>query len=144
MRTHLAILLLLPLSSGCLVVPVPYTMKASGKFHGRVVDAKTDAPIKEATVEVTGYPRTAQTTSASGEFNVGPARKWYGYIVIGFHQHVVPEPQPPEIVTFVSASHPDYEPRRQLIQTPRDKRSLQGSYEAGDVSLTRRREEKTK
>lgn len=111
MRAHLiATLVALPILNGCIVVPAPYTMRASGTFTGRVLDAQSKSPVTGASVEVTGYPKTAQLTGSDGCFTVGPARKWYWYFIIGLHQHWIPEPEPPERVGSIVVSHPSFTP----------------------------------
>ena len=109
MRSAITCLLLaLPLLNGCIVLPIPYTMRGSGTFHGRVLQADTKSPVQGAVVEVLGYPKTATSTTSDGEFTVGPGRKFYWYTVIGFHQHIVPEPVWPTLSTSIMVSHPAY------------------------------------
>ncbi len=140
MRPHQLALLLVPvLCGGCLPLPVPYTMRASGVFAGRVVDAQKGTPIQGAAVVVTNYPKTTTLSGANGEFTVGPARKFYWYTVIGFHQHIIPEPEWPTVSTAIAVSFDDYvpvtvhagpsEPTREIVKQ---------SFEIGDVMLKHR------
>jgi len=137
MRLHcVAVIFALPLLSGCIAVPAPYTMKASGIFHGRVLDGQSMSPVAGATVEVTGYPKTARTTGRSGDFTVGPARKWYGYFVIGMHQHAIPEPEPPDIVTSITVRHPSFwQVTKDAGGTSKDRDSVKQRFELGDIQL---------
>lgn len=64
MRTFAALL-------GCLFLTSPSAAHAqdSGAFRGRVVDASTSAPVRGATVLITGFPGTART-DVDGRFTI--------------------------------------------------------------------------
>jgi len=130
----------LPLLSGCIVVPAPFTMRASGTFHGRVLDADEKSVVAGASVGVTGYPKTIRLTGPDGKFTVGPARKWYWYFIVGLHQHWIPEPHPPEVVSSITITKPAFEPT--AVKTAGehwDRAVVKKSFEVGDILMRCRR-----
>lgn len=61
--------LLLTLLTGC-IIPYPHTTVRSFEVHGRVLDARTRAPIQGAKVFLSEHPNVRSTTDATGKFRI--------------------------------------------------------------------------
>jgi hypothetical protein len=60
------LILLLGLAAGCL--PIPHTTEHSPEVRGKVLDARTHAPIQGAKVFLYDHPRTSCETDSAGYF----------------------------------------------------------------------------
>ena len=67
MRFALSILLV-GLFAGC--IPYPHTSERSREVRGRVLDARSHAPIEGARIFLTDHPATMCTTDATGSFRL--------------------------------------------------------------------------
>src|ERR1017187_3186291 len=61
-------ILVLGLLTGCL--PIPHTTESSREVHGRVLDARTHAPIQGAKIFLTNIPKVSCTSDSTGYFRL--------------------------------------------------------------------------
>ena len=118
-------------SVGC-VIPLPHATTESPRWKGRVVDASTSRPLKNARVAIALYPETAVYSRTDGRFEVGPAKhlRW-GYLLTPVLIHDLPSGIY-EFSRAVSISHPDCFETTISRMGPRE-------IELGDVPLQSKR-----
>ena len=94
--------LVLGLLTGC--VPFPHTTERSPEVQGRVLDARTHAPIQGAKVSLTQSPQLSTYTDAAGHFRLRATRN--------FHlAYIAPEGHwPNRRDNYVAISHTNYFP----------------------------------
>jgi hypothetical protein len=96
----LAAAIFLSLLTGC--VPYPHTTARSFAVSGRVVDARTHAPIKKARVRLEKSPHHTTYTDADGRFRMGAT--W------NFHWAIItPGGDWPKKDSYTEISHPGYQ-----------------------------------
>ena len=92
----------LSLFLGCL--PIPHTTERSPEVYGRVLDARTHAPIHGAQVSLSQPPHHSTYTDAAGRFRLRPTRNFH-------FAYVAPEGgSPGRKDDSVTVSHPKYRP----------------------------------
>jgi len=95
---------LLVLLTGC--VPIPHTTERSPEVCGRVLDARTRAPIQGAKVFLIQAPDHAAYTDVSGYFQLKAARNFHlAYVLAGERGH-----WPERKVGSMEIYHPNYLP----------------------------------
>jgi hypothetical protein len=111
------------LLTGCIVVPLPHVTESSPSIKGRIIDAMTSQPIKNAVVQLENRqaqdkrhasihdrPQDGATTKtrADGRFSLGPRYNfhllWYCNPSFQFHL-----PNGTYWLGELSVTHPDYE-----------------------------------
>jgi hypothetical protein len=63
---RIAGIVVLTMLTGC--VPIPHTTEMSREVRGRVLDARTHAPIQGAKIFLTNIPKVSCTTDSAGYF----------------------------------------------------------------------------
>jgi len=64
------------LLAGC-ILPYPHTTPRSFEFSGRVIDARTKAPVRGVRVFLSEHPGTSCTTDAIGHFRLKATRNFH-------------------------------------------------------------------
>ena len=72
---------LMALLTGCMI-PFPHTTQRSPEVHGRVLDARTHAPIQGATVFLTEYPKVSCTSDADGYFRLKATHNFHLLFIV--------------------------------------------------------------
>jgi hypothetical protein len=119
-------ILLLPLTAALLAGCVwPHTTERAAEVGGRVLDARTHAPVPGAEVYLVVPPHHTERTDAAGYFHFKAVHQFhYGY--------VPPEGQWPDRKNHImEITHPGYKP---LDLDP----GFSGSNYVGDILLTPR------
>ena|SRR6266567_2376326 len=97
-----SLILVLCLSAGCL--PIPHTTERSPEIRGRVVDARTHAPVEGARIFLSGHPNITCTSDSAGFFRLKATRN--------FHFGSIPPegdwPQRKDWGAAVTVSHTNY------------------------------------
>lgn len=68
--------------TGC-VLPIPHRRVHVGGIEGKVIDARTQAPLEGAKVTDAHSGSLLATTDRAGEFAVSPKRGWHGAYLYG-------------------------------------------------------------
>ncbi len=94
--------LVLILLSGC--VPIPHTTPRTGEVRGRVLDARTRTPVKDAKVFMDPAPHHATYTGADGWFRLKATRNFHlAYIFVVETGH-----WPEEKYSVIKITHAGY------------------------------------
>lgn len=110
----------LALLTGCL--PIPHTTDRSGEVRGRVLDARTRAPIQGAKIYFVNSPHHPTHTDATGYFHMKAIRNFHW-------AYVTPEGDwPGRKDKGIEVSYPHYLPHGFLPDTTR-------SIDVGDILL---------
>jgi hypothetical protein len=124
MQRRILLLIICLLLTGCIVVPLPHVTQSSPSIKGRITDAMTSLPIKNAIVQLENHeaqdkrhaslhdrPRHGATTKtrADGRFSIGSRYNfhllWYCNPSFQFHL-----PNGAYWLGELSVTHPGYEP----------------------------------
>jgi hypothetical protein len=70
------LVLVVALLSGC-ILPYPHTTERSAEVRGRVLDARTVAPIQGAKVFLSEHPTVSCTSDATGQFRLRPTHNFH-------------------------------------------------------------------
>ena len=68
-------ILLLGLLTSC--IPYPHTTQRLAEVHGRVLDARTHAPVEGAKIVLTEHPQFSCKTDSSGYFRLKEIRNFH-------------------------------------------------------------------
>ncbi len=74
-----AYILVVPLLTGCLY---PHTTRRSSEVYGRILDARTHAPVQDAKVFLTEHPKVLCTSDAAGRFRLKETHNFV--LLVGF------------------------------------------------------------
>jgi hypothetical protein len=79
--------LLLVVTSGCLIIPIPNARIEGNGMRSKVVDADTGQPVAGARVSTVDYEKRVAVADAHGDFSLDPHVQWhaaYLWGVIGY------------------------------------------------------------
>jgi len=96
--------------SGC-VVPAPSVDERSPAVSGRVVDATTQQPIKDATVVLHEHPSYKARTDKTGTYRIRARHNVQLFLVLGICGEEIPWPKYYK-ADELDVTHPRYEPLR--------------------------------
>lgn len=75
----IAVILVLGLLTSCF--PYVHSEQRSADFRGRVLDAQTHLPIKDAEIRLVQNPPHTTHTDANGYFHMKATRNWHYFVI---------------------------------------------------------------
>jgi hypothetical protein len=103
---HFACIVALALLTGCL--PIPHTTERSRDVRGRVLDARTRAPVQGAKVFLTNLPKVSCETDSLGLFRLKATHQFH-FAYVGSEGHW---PNRKYYEFEVTILHTNYSPRQ--------------------------------